>query len=149
MLQTKLEFYSFLCLMSHLLRKHKYMLILKADIYEARFCWSAQECSTAGQAFKMHLKECSFSSRPGLARFSMQSRGVWLCLMGWDLLRPKIAWLSPSYWPEYMRGAVCASQRHKLLLFKLILGKILLSVESYPILPLSVKWPREHKSNWD
>lgn len=110
MLQTKLEFYSFLCLMSHLLRKHKYMLILKADIYEARFCWSAQECSTAGQAFKMHLKECSFSSRPGLARFSMQSRGVWLCLMGWDLLRPKIAWLSPSYWPEYMRGAVCASQ---------------------------------------
>lgn len=99
-----------------------------------------------------HLRciwEFSFSSRSRLAQFSVQPGWVWLCLMGWDLLGPKISWLSPSYWPVYMRDAVCASQRHKLLLFKLTLWKILLSILSYPVLPVSVKWPREHKSNWD
>lgn len=107
-----------------------------------------QGCSTAGQAFEMHLEECGFSSRAGLAQFSVQSRGVWLCLMGWHFLGPKITWLSPSSWPVYMCGAVCATQRHKLLLFKLTLWKILLSILSFTILPVSVKWPREYKSNW-
>ena len=74
----------------------------------------------------MHLKGCGFSSRAEFAQFSVQLREVWLYLMDWDLLGPKVAQLSPSYKPVYMHGAVCATQRHMLLLFKWTLLKNLL-----------------------
>ena len=65
---------------------------------------------------------------------------MWLYLMEWDLL----AQLSPFYKPVYMRGAVCATQKHVVLLFKWMLFKNLLSILCCAVLPVSVKWSREH-----
>lgn len=81
-----------------------------------------------------------------LTVFHAAERGVCGCIRPAGIcLDPRLnSWT--SYKPVYMHGAICATKRHMLLLFKRILKKKnLLPILSDGILPVPVKWPKEHK----